>query len=127
MTEPITTTNEENTAHGSIEHLDPEALIGDNVRDEVQLDKEFLASLREHGVIVPIIAVRDAEGRTLVREGQRRTFPGKSPCCLGRCWPRAEVGAVTTSPGLGQSWRHILTAYLLTSVPGAERLGLLDL
>ena len=36
----------------------------------MQLDKEFLASLREHGVIVPIIAVRDAEGRTLVREGQ---------------------------------------------------------
>ena len=46
----------------------------DNVRDEVELDKEFLASLREHGVIVPIIAVRDAEGRTLVREGQCRTL-----------------------------------------------------
>ena len=75
----------------------------DNIRDEVQLDKEFEASLREHGVIVPIIAVRDAEGRTLVREGQRRTFPGKLPCNRRRCWLRAEVGAVTTWPGLGLS------------------------
>jgi len=56
-------------------HRPADPKFEDNIRDEVQLDKEFLASLREHGVIVPIIAVRDAEGRTLVREGQCRTFP----------------------------------------------------
>ncbi|KDE96927.1 ParB N-terminal domain-containing protein (plasmid) [Mycolicibacterium crocinum] len=60
---------------GSVEYIDPQALeFEDNVRDQVELDKEFLASLRELGVIVPIIAVRDTEGRTLVREGQCRTL-----------------------------------------------------
>jgi ParB family chromosome partitioning protein len=60
---------------GTIEYLAPEALtLEDNVRDDVALSKEFLASLREHGVIVPLTAVRDPEGRTLVREGQCRTL-----------------------------------------------------
>lgn len=59
---------------GSVEYIDPQALeFEDNVRDHVELDKEFLASLRELGVIVPILAIRDAEGRTYVREGQCRT------------------------------------------------------
>ena len=71
----ITTDNRTEQAIGTVEHIDPQALeFEDNVRDEVDLDKEFLASLREHGVIVPIIAIRDAEGRTLVREGQCRTL-----------------------------------------------------
>ena len=71
----ITTDNRSEQAIATVEHIDPQTLeFEDNVRDEVQLDKEFLASLREHGVIVPIIAVRDAEGRTLVREGQCRTL-----------------------------------------------------
>ncbi len=62
---------------GSVEYIDPPQALEfeDNVRDQVELDKEFLASLRELGVIVPpIIAVRDTEGRTLVREGQCRTL-----------------------------------------------------
>ncbi|MCX2715265.1 ParB/RepB/Spo0J family partition protein [Mycolicibacterium sp. J2] len=60
---------------GSVEYIDPQALeFEDNVRDQVELDKDFLASLRELGVIVPILAVRDAEGRTYVREGQCRTL-----------------------------------------------------
>ena len=63
-------------AIGSLEHLDPHALqIGENVRDAVDLDKELLASLRQHGVLVPITAVRsDVDGRILVRNGQRRTL-----------------------------------------------------
>ena len=78
----ITTDNRSEQAIATVENIDPQTLdFEDNVRDEVQLDKEFLASLREHGVIVPIIAVRDAEGRTLVREGQCRLFPGKLVCC----------------------------------------------
>jgi ParB family chromosome partitioning protein len=71
----ITTDNPSEQAIATVEHIDPQTLeFEDNVRDEVQLDKEFLASLREHGVIIPIIAIRDAEGRTLVREGQCRTL-----------------------------------------------------
>ena len=63
-------------AIGSLEHLDPHALqIGENVRDAVDLDKELLASLRQHDVLVPITAVRsDVDGRILVRNGQRRTL-----------------------------------------------------
>ena len=71
----ITTSNTADQVIGSVEHIDPQALeFEDNVRDEVDLDKDFLASLSELGVIVPILAVRDAEGRTLVREGQCRTL-----------------------------------------------------
>jgi len=50
------------------------AKIGDNVRDAVHLGKEFLTSLREHGVLVPITAVRDDDGHVVVRHGQRRTL-----------------------------------------------------
>ena len=39
------------------------------------MDKEFLASLRQHGVLVPITAVRsDVDGRILARNGRRRTL-----------------------------------------------------
>ena len=73
----MSTTNQNQTAQitGSIEHIAPQALEFEaNVRDQVDLDEGFLASLRELGVIVPILAVRDAHGRTLVREGQCRTL-----------------------------------------------------
>jgi hypothetical protein len=100
---------------GTIEHLDPHSLeVGDNVREYANLNKPFLDSIAEHGVLTEITAIRRPDGVVEVRNGQRRIFPGKSPCCLGRCWPRAEVGAATTWPGLGQSWRHTLTAYLLS-------------
>ncbi|SBS78090.1 ParB domain protein nuclease [uncultured Mycobacterium sp.] len=70
-----TTDNTTEQVAGSVEYIDPQVLeLEDNVRDHVELDKDFLASLRELGVIVPILAVRDAEGRTYVREGQCRTL-----------------------------------------------------
>jgi ParB family transcriptional regulator, chromosome partitioning protein len=46
----------------------------DNVRDNAQLGKPFLASLTEHGVLVPITAIRRADGVIQVRNGQRRTL-----------------------------------------------------
>ncbi|MEW5811509.1 MAG: ParB N-terminal domain-containing protein [Actinomycetota bacterium] len=70
----ITTDTTEQVA-GSVVYLDPQTLeLEDNVRDFVHLDKEFIDSLRELGVIVPILAVRDAAGRICVREGQCRTL-----------------------------------------------------
>jgi ParB family chromosome partitioning protein len=60
-----------------LEQLDPHtALIGLNVRDEVMLDKQFMASVREHVVLQPIIAVRTQEG-VEVRDGQRRTLAAR--------------------------------------------------
>ena len=52
------------TAPGSHEYecidVDPTTLIiGDNVRAAAHLDRQFLASLREHGVMNPIQATRD--------------------------------------------------------------------
>ena len=62
--------------HGILEHLDPHSLkIGENIRDAVDLGKEFLASLRQHGVLVPLTAVRGPRTATVtVRNGQRRTL-----------------------------------------------------
>jgi len=63
----------------TLEHLDPHTLaIEDNVRDEAALDKAFLDSLRQHGVIVPITAVRDDTGTVRVRDGQCRTLGART-------------------------------------------------
>ncbi len=69
MTE-ITTTTER---LGTLEHFDPASLVLDeNVRQSAELDKPFLDSLTEHGVLVPITAVRRDDGTVAVRNGQRR-------------------------------------------------------
>ncbi len=55
--------------------VDPATLvIGDNVRAAAHLDRQFLASLREHGVMNPIQATRAEDGILTVRRGQRRTL-----------------------------------------------------
>lgn len=47
--------------------------IEDNVRLDPRLDRDFLASIQEHGVLAPVLAVRiDGQAKPLVREGQRR-------------------------------------------------------
>jgi ParB family transcriptional regulator, chromosome partitioning protein len=55
--------------------VDPKTLvIGANVRLEPRLDKPFIASIRERGVLEPIIAYRDDDQRLVVLRGQRRTL-----------------------------------------------------
>lgn len=64
---------------GGIEHLDPhDLIIEENVRDQVHLDADFLNSLREHGVIAPVTAIRTDDGRTYVRDGQCRTLGARN-------------------------------------------------
>jgi hypothetical protein len=46
------------------------------VRDNAALDAHFLASVREHGVLQPITAVRTEAGIE-VRDGQRRTLAAR--------------------------------------------------
>ena len=61
-------------AHECID-VDPTTLIiGDNVRAAAHLDRQFLASLREHGVMNPIQATRTGDGTLTVKRGQRRTL-----------------------------------------------------
>lgn len=62
------------TAPAELLHLDPaDVEIEANVRLDPRLNRDFLASIEEHGVLVPVLAVRvEGQGRPLVREGQRR-------------------------------------------------------
>jgi ParB-like chromosome segregation protein Spo0J len=45
-------------------------------RLDVRLDPAFVASIKDLGVLVPIVAVRTAEGAVRVRFGNRRTLRG---------------------------------------------------
>jgi ParB family transcriptional regulator, chromosome partitioning protein len=55
--------------------VDPRTLLVDtNVRNDVRLDDDFVASIKELGVLVPITAVRTSAGEIRVRFGHRRTL-----------------------------------------------------
>jgi ParB family transcriptional regulator, chromosome partitioning protein len=59
----------------TVEHVDPASLLVDiNVRTDTSLDKDFLASVRDLGVLVPIVAVRTEQGSLRVRYAHRRTL-----------------------------------------------------
>jgi ParB family chromosome partitioning protein len=59
----------------TLEMLDPRTLIIDiNVRKAADLKPEFIASLKEHGVLEPVIAHRKDDGTVHVLMGQRRTL-----------------------------------------------------
>ncbi len=59
----------------AVEYLDPATLLVDvNVRHDARLDKDFVASVKESGVLVPIVAVRTTEGAPRVRFGHRRAL-----------------------------------------------------
>ena len=58
-----------------VEYYDPKDLLTDkNVRLDPQLDAAFKASVKENGVLQPVIAVQTADGRIRVRMGHRRTL-----------------------------------------------------
>ncbi|WP_040624057.1 ParB/RepB/Spo0J family partition protein [Mycobacterium parascrofulaceum] len=66
-------------SRGTLEHLDPQSLTLElNVRDIADLDSQFVASIKEHGVLIPIAAVRGADGTVWVRAGQRRTLAARA-------------------------------------------------
>jgi ParB-like chromosome segregation protein Spo0J len=55
--------------------LDPTTLLVDvNIRKDAKPDKDFVASIKELGVLVPLVAVRTASGEVRVRFGHRRTL-----------------------------------------------------
>jgi ParB family chromosome partitioning protein len=62
------------TPTANLVHTDPAAMIvGANVRLDPRVDKEFLASIRERGVLQPVVAYRDDDEHLVVVFGQRRT------------------------------------------------------
>jgi ParB family chromosome partitioning protein len=48
--------------------------LENNVRTVADLDKGFLASVKRHGVLLPVIGYRDETGRIIVRDGQMRVL-----------------------------------------------------
>jgi len=63
------------TENGTLEWLDPATLVVNvNVRRDAKLTKRFVASIKEHGVLQPIVAYRDDAGTVNVYMGQRRTL-----------------------------------------------------
>jgi ParB family chromosome partitioning protein len=66
------------TQQGTVEHIDPKVIVVEaNVRTEAKLDTEFLASIKQNGVLTPILARRDQQGNVIVRAGQRRTLAAR--------------------------------------------------
>lgn len=64
-----------NDETGRVLDVDPKTLaIATNVRATVTLDDEFVASIRERGVLEPVLAYRDDDGTLTVHRGQRRTL-----------------------------------------------------
>ncbi|WP_314326274.1 ParB/RepB/Spo0J family partition protein [Paenarthrobacter ilicis] len=62
------------TAAPALEWLDPSTLKVDvNVRKDAALTPSFVASIKEHGVMEPVIAHRKDDGTVHVLMGQRRT------------------------------------------------------
>lgn len=58
----------------TLEMLDPATLTVDvNVRKDAALTADFIASVKEHGVMEPVIAHRKEDGTVHVLMGQRRT------------------------------------------------------
>ncbi|NSX35349.1 ParB/RepB/Spo0J family partition protein [Pseudarthrobacter oxydans] len=62
------------TTNPTLEMLDPATLTVDiNVRKDAALTGDFIASIKEHGVMEPVIAHRKEDGTVHVLMGQRRT------------------------------------------------------
>lgn len=60
---------------GTVEQIAPETIVLDtNVRTDARLDKAFVASIREHGVMQPVVGYRADDGTIHVLQGQRRTL-----------------------------------------------------
>ena len=60
---------------GTLVHVDPTTIVLDtNVRTDARLDKGFVASIRENGVMQPVVGYRAEDETVHVLQGQRRTL-----------------------------------------------------
>ncbi|MBO1741542.1 ParB/RepB/Spo0J family partition protein [Leifsonia sp. TF02-11] len=66
------------TVAGTIEHLDPHTLtIEDNVRPFAPITPAFVQSIKENGVLTPVLGHRGDDGQVTVRAGQRRVHAAR--------------------------------------------------
>lgn len=58
-----------------LDDVDPRELLdGRNIRTKIELDEDFVESVRENGVVQRIIVVRTQDGRLRIKIGHRRTL-----------------------------------------------------
>jgi len=70
--------SENTTVTGTIEHLDPHTLtIEDNVRPTAPITPAFVQSIKENGVLTPVLGHRNEDGTVTVRAGQRRVYAAR--------------------------------------------------
>lgn len=70
-----TQSNVETAVDAEVRWVDPrELIIGDNVRTAVELDKGFVADIKDRGVRQIIPVRRDEAGRLVVQTGQKRVL-----------------------------------------------------
>ena len=63
---------------GTIEHIDPNQIeVETNVRTVVKIDPALVASIREFGVLEPVVCRRTQDGAVSVRMGQRRVLAAR--------------------------------------------------
>lgn len=75
MTENTATQDQAVQTASTFADLDPRALVIEaNVRTDVNLDPAFVESIRDNGVLMPILVQRHEDGTLHVRAGQRRTL-----------------------------------------------------
>ncbi|ANF31945.1 hypothetical protein A0130_09890 [Leifsonia xyli] len=66
------------TVAGTIEHLDPHTLtVESNVRPTAPITPAFVQSIKENGVLTPVLGHRGDDGSVTVRAGQRRVFAAR--------------------------------------------------
>lgn len=70
----MTATIEPAIAAGSLVHVDPGTLLLERNIREATLDPQFVASVKDVGVLEPIVAVTNDTGGLVVRFGHRRTL-----------------------------------------------------
>lgn len=79
------TTTAPATSDAVVEHVDPTVLVVDaNVRTEASVDRAFVTSIKERGVIQPVLATRGSAGTLHVRDGHSNRFeaPGGQRCSV---------------------------------------------
>ncbi|MBW8025313.1 ParB/RepB/Spo0J family partition protein [Clavibacter michiganensis subsp. michiganensis] len=70
----MTTTPPDVAPSSRLEHVAPKSLVfGTNVRLDEKIDRTFVSSIKQHGVLTPISVTEDEDGTMTVLLGNRRT------------------------------------------------------
>ncbi|MGE3449634.1 MAG: ParB/RepB/Spo0J family partition protein [Microbacteriaceae bacterium] len=66
------------TTLGTVEHIDPNTIeVETNIRTVSKPDPALVASIRQFGVLEPVVCRRDENGKVTVRMGQRRVLAAR--------------------------------------------------